>query len=133
MTPYTSEEQLYQSMRLLFEHMRRQMPNPIDQLAASRLLIRLRITQPAAEIFVNGRQSPVSIHYGSSKLRPDLDAEMSAETLHQILSDTLSLKRALADRRVKVMGPIWKTASLVEILHQGRALYPAVLRQQGLE
>ena len=131
---YASDEQLYQTLQVLFERLRLQTPNPIDQLANVRLLVRLRFKDPIAEIVVNGRTRPVTLHYGdgSSTLRADLEAELSCDTLHRILTHDLALKSAIANRQMKVVGPIRKTNSLAAILEEGRNLYPAVLKDQGL-
>jgi hypothetical protein len=57
---------------------------------------------------------------------------MSTDILHQILLDQLSLKKAVANRQLKVIGPIWKTTPLAEILEQGRQLYPSILHERGV-
>ncbi len=134
MAIYQSDDQFYNSMQLLFERMRLQEPNPIDQLALSKMLVRLSFVEPSATIVVNGRKQPVSIQYGAARspLIPDLDAQMSADTLHAILLQQLSLKHALGVRKMKVSGMLWKTNSLGAILDHGRHLYPGVLRDVGL-
>lgn len=131
---YNSEEQFYQMMQHLFERIRIQNPNPIDKLATARLIIRLSFTDPEAEIIVNGRRKPVIVSYGSIKslLLPDLEAEMTTETLHMVLMHTISLKSAIAYGKIKVSGMLWKTSSLAAILEQGRAHYPLILREHGL-
>ncbi len=134
MAVYQSDEQFYTSMQILFERMRLQEPNPIDQLAATKMLVRLTFVEPTATIIVNGRKIPVGIQYGAAKnpLLPDIDAQMSADTLHAILMEKISLKHALGVRKMKVSGMLWKTNSLGAILDHGRLLYPGVLRDQGL-
>ncbi|RPI34198.1 MAG: hypothetical protein EHM70_03655 [Chloroflexota bacterium] len=130
---YESSSQLYTAMEILFQRLSEQTPSPMDALKTSRLVIRLRLREPEAVITVNGRQNPVKIICGPCSLRPDLDVEMSADTLHQILVEQLSLKQSLADRQLKVLGPVWKTHHLAEILHEGRAIYPKILSDQGLD
>ena len=129
---YASSEQFYNAMQLLFERLRSSEANPVDKLAASHLSIRMRFSNPSAEIAVNGRQKPVTITYGPSQDRPDLDVEMSIDTFHKILTHEVSLKSAFANRQMKVLGPIWKTAPLADILTAGREIYPQILREQGL-
>jgi hypothetical protein len=136
MAIFTSEQAFYRATQTLFDAMRANTPNPIDQLAAQKLLIRLRFSSPSAVITVNGRRSPVGVQYGTPTqpaiARPDLEAEMAADTLHLILLDTLSLKSALANKQMKVSGALWKTNSLGEILDRGRLLYPEIARHLGL-
>jgi hypothetical protein len=134
MSIYSSEEQLYLLMQHLFDRIRIQNPNPIDKLADKRLIVVLRFSDPQAEIIVNGRRNPVTIMYGSkhSPLLPDLEAEMAAETLHLVLMHSLSLKSAIAYRKIIVSGMLWRTKSLAAILDHGRAFYPIILREHGL-
>ncbi len=134
MAVYQSDEQFYTAMQQLFERMRLQEPNPIDQLAVNKLLVRLSFTEPKAVILVNGRKTPVSIQYGSASapLLPDIDAQMSADIFHAILMQKISLKHALAVRKMKVSGMLWKTNSLGAILDHGRLLYPGILHDLGL-
>jgi hypothetical protein len=134
MSIYSSEEQFYLLMQHLFERIRMQNPNPVDQLAAKRLIVRLRFSDPQAEIMVNGRRKPVSITFGGeySPILPDLEAEMAAETLHMVLMHSLSLKSAIAYGKITVSGMLWRTKSLAAILEHGRAFYPLILREHGL-
>lgn len=131
---YNSDEHFYLLMQQLFERIRMHSPNPIDRLAIARLIVRLSFTDPQAEIIVNGRRKPVSISFGdmNSNLMPDLEAEMTTETLHMVLMHSLSLKSAIAYGKIKVSGMLWKTSSLAAILEHGRAYYPLILREHGL-
>ncbi|MGD2157279.1 MAG: hypothetical protein PVG14_02360 [Anaerolineales bacterium] len=129
---YSSAESLYTVMRTLFEHLRQDASNPVDALVASRLVVRFDLDEPAASITINGRRKPVQVTYGDCSDRPVLDAQLSADTLHRVLLDEIPLKKAIADRALKVRGPVWKTRSMAEILRQGRAYYPQVLRDHHL-
>lgn len=131
---YDSDVQFYTMMQHLFDRIRMQNPNPIDKLAAARLIVRLSFIDPQAEILVNGRSKPVSVSYGRAKnsLMPDLEAEMTTETLHMVLMHSISLKSAIAYKKIKVNGMLWKTNSLAAILEHGRAYYPVILREHGL-
>lgn len=125
---YQDAQSLYESMKLFFEKMREQQPNPVDALVNNKISIRLKFSQPPAEIGINARKNPVQVTFGEPmKIRPELDVHLDAETLHQILKDELSLSKAVADRRMKVLGPFWKTFPLKEILDQGRNLYPQLI------
>lgn len=134
MSIYSSEEQFYLLMQHLFERIRIQNPNPIDQLASKRLIVRLRFSDPHAEIIVNGRNKPVSITFGSEHLPilPDLEAEMATETLHLVLIHSLSMKSAIAYGKITVSGMLWRAKSLAAILEHGREFYPIILREHGL-
>lgn len=133
MPVFNSTEHLYASLRLLFDTIQNTDPMAGRNLAASRLLIRLELSMPEAQVLINGRQMPVKISYGSSALRPDLDVAMSADTLHQILLAELPLPRALANGQMRVRGPVWKTGALEGILLRGQKVYPQVLQSSAYQ
>jgi hypothetical protein len=129
---YTDPEQFYAVMETLFKRLRGESPNPVEALVASRMVLRFRLSDPPAAITINGRRKPVGITYGNTRVRSDLTADLSADALHRILLGERSLKSALAERELKVRGPVWKTMTMGEILRQMRVHYPQVLRDQGL-
>jgi hypothetical protein len=130
---YTDDSQFYSLMQMLFDRLRQRTPNPIDNLTAARLIILMKIPSPEAEVLINGRQKPVSVRYGrTGRVLPDLDAEMTGDTLHKILTHELSLRDAWAKRMIKVKGSILKAAPLVDILRASREIYQDVLREQNL-
>lgn len=129
---YADADQFYTCTKALFARIEEHEPGAADAILASRLVIRLRCTEPDAELTINGRQRPVQITFGPSRLRPTLDIELPADTLHRIMQGEVSLKKALANGRLKVFGPVWKATALADLFHRGRLLYSEVLREQGL-
>lgn len=132
MTFFTDANQIYTTMQMLFEQLRHENPNPIDTLVASHLSIRLKLTNPAAQILINGKKRPVEVSYGLTNGRVDLEIEMTADHLHQILLDEYSIKKGFANGELKVRGPVWKTLAFADIFMKGRTYYPQVLQKQGL-
>ncbi len=131
-TFYADDHQLYACLADLFEHIQNESPGGMEALLDSRLIIRLRCRAPHAQVTINSRTSPPEVTYGASSLRPDVDAEMAADTLHRILADGLSMKAAIAGGLMKVRGAIWKTTVLSEVMRAGRQYYPQVLSDRGL-
>lgn len=123
---YANTEQLYTNLRRLFDTIQNSDPSVQHSLIMAKMLIRLDLTGPVAQVTINGRQVPVRVIYGKTTLRPDLDVSMSADTFHQILLSELPLTRALANGQMRVRGPIWKTSTLENILHSGQKIYPQV-------
>jgi hypothetical protein len=132
MTPYTNADQLYACTSALFSRIAEQDPGAADEILASHMVIRFRCTEPTAEFTVNGRRRPLQTIFGPSNLYPTLKIELATDTLHRIMLGELSLKTALARGLLKVQGPVWKSAALVDLFRQSQALYPQVLREQGL-
>jgi hypothetical protein len=128
---YGDADQLYTCLQELFAHIQNEAPDGVQALMDSKLVIRFRCVEPAAQITINGRLRPPQITYGASTLRPDLDAELACDTLHRILLDELSLRGALGTGLMKVRGPVWKTDPLGDLIQAGRQFYPQLMRQKG--
>jgi hypothetical protein len=95
------------------------------------MVIRMRCTEPDAEITINGRQRPLETTFGPTRLRPTLEIDLSADTLHSIMLGELKIKKAIADRLLIARGPVWKAGALADLFHRGQALYQQVLDEQG--
>jgi len=129
---YTNADQLYACIGTLFNRVLEESPDVEQAILASGLVIHMRCTAPTADFTLNGRRRPIQTSYGPSSLRPDLDVELAADTLHRILMDELSTQKAAASKLLKVKGLVWKISTLADLLTQGRAFYPQVLREHGL-
>jgi hypothetical protein len=82
-------------------------------------------------ITINGRASPPKIIYGKSSLRPDLEAEMACDVLHQILMGTLPLGKAFGNGQMKVRGAMLKSFVLADIFQQGQSIYPQIMQDKS--
>jgi hypothetical protein len=129
---FTDSDQLYTCAKALFTRIDEEDPGASDAILTSHLVIRLHCTDPDAEFTLNGRRRPVQITYGPAKVRPTMDIELAADTLHRILLSELSLKKAMGNGLLKVRGPVWKVTVLADIFYRGQAIYPQILRDQGL-
>lgn len=126
---YSTSGQLYSVLYQLFNKLQED-PNAVRSVIASRMIIRLSLIDPTAEVTINGRQAPVKVQLSSSTERPDLDVALPADKFHHILMGELSLRKVLASGQMNVKGPLWKTFALQEILQQGRALYPSIFARE---
>ena len=129
---FADAEQLYACTKALFARIEESDPGAADAVLASRLVVRLRCAEPDAQITINGRRRPVHTTYGPSRLRPTLDIELAADTLHRIMLGEQSMKSALAAGLLQVRGQVWKALALAELFRRSQALYPRVLEEQGL-
>lgn len=128
---YSDTESYYANMRTLFACIRQNYPQATDAIGRSKMNIRMRTTNPAGDIIIHGRETPVRTSYGENGVRPDLDIEMAADTFHSILLGDLSLRTALGSGQMKVKGPIWKALALGELFHVGQKCYPDIVKGQG--
>ena len=129
---FENSEQLETCMRALFAGIEQDDPGAADAISASHLVIRLQCMEPAAELTINGRQRPARTTFGPSAIRPVLDIELAADTLHGIMLGEQSMTKALSNGLLKVRGPVWKATALAELFRRGQKLYPDVLSEQGL-
>jgi hypothetical protein len=132
MPVYRNAEQLYDVLKLLFGRVHALDPEAAYAVSKSRLIVRLRLASPTAEVVINARKNPPEITYGNSSLRPDLDVDLTADALHHILLAELPLRKAIASKQMKVRGPVWKSFVLEGIFRSGQTLYPQILSEIGL-
>lgn len=130
---YTKPETLSAALQALFGQIQTQAPDALKGLTTSKLLLHLKTSAPMAEVWLNGKGKTFAASYGPSKDRADLDVEMAADVLHQILLDELSMKKAMGNGQIKVKGPVWKMQVVIDIIKAGRGFYPDVLKAQGLK
>ncbi len=129
---YSNAETLYQILKTTFTRVEKESPDHLDglhTLMASKLVLRLKCTAPAAEITLNGRERKFHATYGPSPLRADLTIELTSDTLHQIMLDELSIKKAYGSGRIRVQGPVWKLKVLADFIQAARQHYPLVVRR----
>jgi hypothetical protein len=96
MPVFQDSSQLNSILRTLFERIYHNDQGSAQTLSGTNLIIRFRTTSPAAEVVINGRKNPAQVIYGKSTLRPDLDVEVTADALHEILLATLPLGKAIS-------------------------------------
>lgn len=129
---YSDTEQFYTCTRALFARISQDNSHSTDGITKARLVIRMRVHDPEAVIVLDGRQPPLKSSFGPTTLHPELDIEMSADTLHLIMLGALPLGQAFGKGLLKVKGPIFKTLPLADLFRQGQRYYPDILKEQGL-
>ena len=129
MPTFANADELYACLRPTFGRVAEGDPAAFDGLMKGRLLIRFKTSGPSAEISLDGRQRPVQLSYGMMSTRADLEAELPADVLHLILLDQLSIKQAMAKGQIRVRGPAWKLAVVIDVIKAGRRFYPEIVKQ----
>ena len=132
MSVYATSDLLYSCVQELFNQVQRTHPGAAEAIARSGMNYRLRTATPAGTILIAGRDRPPALRVGSGPARVDIDIELNADTLHEILLGELSVTKALGQRRLKVKGPVIKAMSLADLFRHGRTIYPGVLQAHGL-
>lgn len=132
MSFFSSSRQFYATAQALFDKVQAEYPQAADDIRKARLLIRFNCVEPEATIMINGRREPASVSFGENRIRPEVDVDLTTDTLHYILLGELGLANALKTKELKVHGPMRKVLAVANLFHQCQAIYPRILREQGL-
>lgn len=131
MPAFTTSDQLYHCLQSLFDRVQKH-DGAMRPLRNSQLAIRLRYTQPEAEVIVDARQNPVQIIYGKQPVLVILGIDLTADTFHRILLQELDLGMAITKRHIIVTGPTIKALQLAELFQHLQRAYPLVVRELGI-
>ncbi len=99
----------------------------MDGLVAQQMVINFRLHDPSADIWVDGRARPVATSFEPIGVDATLTAELSADSMHELLLGTLPLGRAMMFRKLKVSGSKSRALSLEPLLHACQAVYPGIV------
>jgi len=129
---YKDSDQFETTLKLLFDRVQKTYPQAAEDLEQAKLILRFSCSDPAADILINGRRHPASVTFGENRIRPEVDVQLTADTLHTILLGELRLSKALSSRSLKIRGPARKTLAVAGLFHQCQKVYPEVLSEKGL-
>ena len=129
---YQDSDQFYTCARALFDRLLTRNPGAAEPVEKAKLLMRFRCYDPEAVFLVNGRRRPATVEFGNSRIRPEIDADLSTDTLHNILLGELTLKRALSTNALQVRGSVWKLTAMADLFRECQVVYPDILRGLGL-
>jgi len=128
---FADSETLVRTLQILFQHMQEVSPETTGLLSAQKMIIRLKIREPEAQVTINGRRTPAQVIYTGNGLKPDLDVSLSADALHNILTAQMRLRDAIKSGEMKVGGAIWKAGAFEAILKKGQELYPRIIKEHN--
>ena len=128
---YQDSEQFYQVMKDVFDWIVAH-PEHIDSFARSNLVVRMRTTEPEAEVLIDGRQPPMQIFYGPSPGRANLEINLEADLLHEMWLGNESTHKAFYTGQIRTSGNLLKAMQLVEVFQEAERIYPTVARRYGL-
>jgi hypothetical protein len=129
---YSSGEQFHTCARILFDRLLTENPEAAAPVEKAKLLMLFRCTEPIISFLINGRRRPAAVEFGRDRIRPEIEASLSTDTLHLILLGDLPLSKALSTNSIKVRGTVWKLTSLADLFQECQTIYPAILKEQGL-
>jgi hypothetical protein len=132
MAKFSDAESLYAVMRDMFARVAEVNPKAFDEMIKARLTVRFKVNTPNAEITVDGKTRPPKITYGPFTGRPDIDLDLTGDTLDKLLSHQISATKAVTDVTIKFIGNPLKLKALLEVIKAGNAVYGDVLKQHNL-
>ena len=105
---YVSEAQFEALFTRMFDRIETDDPDGMDELVEQKMVIRFRLREPDVELWIDGRTKPVQTSFGTQKLDATLTADLTANSMHELLLGTLPLGRAILPQpessRVEVQG-----------------------------
>jgi hypothetical protein len=131
MAVFESEEQLYDVLQSVFERLSAD-PEKIAPFTHSNLVIRLLLSNPDAEVLLDGRQPPLEVFYGPRPGKANLEFSMSADLLHRIWMDEESTSAAFFSGRIKSKGSLLRASHLIDLFRHVEEIYPAIAAQHQL-
>ena len=99
----------------------------MDGLVAQQMVINFRLHDPSIGIWVDGRTRPVVTAFEPVGVDATLTADLSADSMHELLLGTLPLGKALLFRKLKVSGSRSGALRLEPLLHACQAVYPGIV------
>ena len=131
MAVYQSSEHFYQVMKDVFDYVI-QHPQHLESFSKSNLVIRMSITEPDAEILLDGRQPPLEVFFGQRPGRANLEISLPADLLHDLWLSKESTRAAFFTGKIKTRGNLLKALQLTEVFAEAEQIYPTVARRYGL-
>ena len=110
----------------MFDQIESDDPDGMDELVEQRMVIRFQLREPDVELWVDGRSKPVQTSFGALDTEATLSADLTANSMHELLLGTLPLGRALMFRKLKVQGSKSEAMKLESVLHAMQAVYPGL-------
>lgn len=130
MPVYATADELYTVLNQVFTRVN-QKPEQIKTFTNSNLVIRMRFSQPDAEILLDGRQPPLEVFFGARPGNADLELAMSADLLHEIWLGQTKLKEAFFGGQIQTKGNILRAMKLTDLFQEAETAYPLVLAEIG--
>jgi hypothetical protein len=131
MAVFASDQQFYLVMKDVFDYIAHH-PQHTETFTRSNLVIRMRTTDPDAELLLDGRQPPLQVFFGPRPGLANLEIAMPADLLHSIWLGRESTHKAFYTGRIRTTGNLLKAMQLGEVFQEAERIYPTVARRYGL-
>ena len=97
-------------------------------------IVQYQYREPEATITVRLKEDePLEVDFGETKMEPEVEMSMEADTAHDFWLGRVNVPRALARGQIKASGPAGKILKLVPLAKPVFPRYKAQLEAQGRE
>lgn len=131
MHAFSTTAELYGVLENLFKEVNEE-SGLIHDFAHSNLVVRIRLSDPAGEVLLDGRQPPVGIFYGSAPGEANFEIELEADLLHRIWMDEESLMSALFSGDIRTTGNLMRAQPFINLFQSCGQLYQRIVSDSGL-
>ena len=128
MAVYADAPQLYTALQRVFDTVKER-PDAIESFTGSNLVVRLRLTEPDAEVLLDGRQPPLEVFFGPRPGKADLELTMAADTLHLVWSGQRKLRDLFFGGQIQTSGNLFRALELADLFREAERVYAGM--QQG--
>lgn len=125
MAVFADEQQFYTVLQRVFDTLAEE-PDQLASFTHSNLVIRLRFSDPTAEVLLDGRQPPLEVFFGPRPGAANLEFSMPADLLHAIWIGDESTSQAFFGGRIKSKGNLMRATHLVDLFREAERVYPAI-------
>ena len=129
MPVYKSADSLQTTLQILYEAVQATKPELNQRLKG--MVIHVSLSHPTLDVWIDGTQQPYEVVFGAFEKSPHLYVELSADSLHKIFLNQLSLRKAIGAKLLHVRGNFLKLGGLVPLFLQAQKLYPKVYKGIG--
>ncbi|WP_369600705.1 iron-containing alcohol dehydrogenase [Hahella sp. SMD15-11] len=132
---FDSSDTLYDVLGAFYERLLTD-PELGPRLAGADLCVRFVYEEPDAVVTLDGHEQPPRLVLGpppADMREPDVTLYMKADFAHEFWMGRANLIRALTRRQVRSRGNVPQAVRLLPILKPAFRLYPAYLRERGLD
>jgi hypothetical protein len=131
MAVFASKEELYAVLQRVFERLSAE-PEKIAPFTHSNLVIRILLSDPDAEVLIDGRQPPLEVFFGPTPGNANLEFSLSADLLHRIWMSEESTSSAFFSGRIRSKGSLLKATHLIDLFRDIEEIYPAIAAEYHL-
>lgn len=121
---FKDADTLYAVLRDMFTAVAETNPKAFDDLVKARLTVRFRVSQPTAEVTIDGKTRPPKLTYGAFTGRPDMDLDLTGDNLDKLLRHELNAQKAVMNGTIKFKGNPMKLNAMLAVLKASNTIYP---------